>query len=174
VDEVRLIANPRVPLRRRVELLLEHPLVDRADRELGTPEDPGFDPARVVERVVGHDAARATADLLGPVGPLVEIVALAPFPGAVRVIDRHPDHGDGGVHTGERPHAWDAPPGPDDHAAVDLLAQDRVWAAHVARPLRRNRGRLDPKPELAQRRRRVEHALVAGAPTLVEREVEIA
>jgi len=44
-----------------------------------------------LEGVIGHEPAGPPADLLGPEPPLIEPVALAPFPGAIGVVDCHPD-----------------------------------------------------------------------------------
>ena len=73
------------------------------------------------------------------------------------------------MHAGQRPHTWDAAAGADDDPAVDLLAQDGVGAAHVARAFRRDRGRLDAEAELAQGLGRIQYALVAGPPPLLQR-----
>ena len=127
----------------------------------------------MAECVVGHDPAGAAADLLGAVGPLVEVVALAPLPGPVRIVDRHPDHGDRRVHAGERPYARDAATGADDDPPIDLLTQDRVGAPDVAGPFGGDGGRLDAKTEPTERFGGVEDALVAGMPALLEGEVEI-
>ena len=168
-----LVAHVGVALRGGVELFLEHPLVDGADRELGAAEDFCLDPPGVAKGVVGDDPAGPAADLLRPEGPFLEVVPLAPLPGAVGVVDRHPDHGDRRVDAGNRPHAGDAAAGAHDHPAVDLLAQDRVGAADVAGTLGGDGRGLDAKPELAERGRGVEHALVTGLPPLLQREVEV-
>src|SRR5438445_757633 len=174
VDQLRFVPDRRMPGRRGVELLFEHALVHRADCELGAAEHLRLDPLGVAEGEVGHDPAGTAADLLGPESPLVEVVAFAPFPRAVGVVDGHPDHRDGRVDAGEWTYARDAPAGADDDPPVDLLAQDCVGAADVAGALGRDRGRLDPVPELSQRVGGVEHDLVARSAPLCEGEVEVA
>jgi hypothetical protein len=77
------------------------------------------------------------------------------------------------MHPGQGPYSGDAPPGPHDHTPIDLLAEDRVRAAHIAGPLGRDRGRLQPEPGLAKGFRRIEHHLVAGLAALFEGQVEV-
>src|SRR5205814_4729836 len=115
----------------------------------------------------------APADLLGPEGPLVEVLAFAPLARAVGVVDGHADHGDGGVDAGQRADARDAPAGAHDDPTVDLLAQNRVGAADVAGALGRDGRRFDAEAELAEALGGVEHALVASAAALLEREVVV-
>src|SRR6266850_3365620 len=174
VDELRVVLNVRMPLGRGVQLFLEHPLVDGADGELGSAEDLRLDPPGVGEGVVGDDAAGPAADLLGSERPLVESMPFTPLLRAVGIVDRHPDDRDGGVDAGQWTDAGDSPAGSDDHTAVDLLAQDRVGAAHVAGSFGRDRGGLDAEAELTERLRGVEHDLVARLAALLEREVEVA
>src|ERR1700674_94185 len=78
------------------------------------------------------------------------------------------------MDAGEGPDAWDSPPGPDDHAAVDLLAQDGVRAADVPGAFGGDGGGFDPETELAKGFRRLEDDLVPGLPALLQREVEVA
>src|SRR3984893_4960269 len=117
---------------RGVKLLLEHALVYRADGELRAAEDLRLDALGVGEGVLRRDLAGPAADLLCAIGPLIEVVSLAPLLRAVCVVDRHAYYGDRGVHTSQRPDAGNAPPRAHDHPPVDLLAQDGVGAAHVA------------------------------------------
>ena len=170
---MRLVADVGIALGRGVELLFEHALVHRADRELRPPEHLGLDPPRVAEGVVGDDPAGPPADLLGAVSPFVEIVALTPLASPVRVVHRHPDHRDRRMDSRERPYARDPAPGAHNHPAVDLLAQDGVRAADVAGPLRGDGGGFDPEAKLAKRLRGIEHALVARAAPRLERHIEV-
>ena len=78
------------------------------------------------------------------------------------------------MHSRERADARDPAAGPHDDPAVDLLAEDGVRAAHVARALGRDRRRLDAEAELAEGRGGVQDTLVSGAAALLERQVEIA
>src|SRR5437667_424600 len=63
--------------------------------------------------------------------------------------------------------------GADDHSAVDLLAEDGVRAADISGAFGCHGGGLDPKAELAKDLGGIEHALVARAAPLGEREVEV-
>src|SRR5207244_552614 len=87
---------------------------------------------------------------------------------------RHPDYGDRCMDTGQRPDAGNPAAGADDDAAVDLLAEDRVRAADVARAFGRDGGRLDAVAKLAERLGGVEHTLVARLAPLHEGEIEVA
>ena len=83
--------------------------------------------------------AGGARDLLRQVGDLVVALALAPLLGAVGVVDGHADDRDRVIDAGDRPDdARDAPPGADDHLAVDLLAQDAVGGADVVLALGRD------------------------------------
>src|SRR3982074_1649190 len=77
------------------------------------------------------------------------------------------------MDAGERPDAWDSPPRADDHASVDLLAQDGVRAAHVAGAFGGDGGGFDSETELAKRLRGLEDNLVPGLAALLQREVEV-
>src|SRR5258708_21631042 len=115
-----------------VERLFEPALVHGADGELGAAEPLRLDALGVVEGVLGDDAAGPAADLLGPVRPLVQLLALAPFLRALGVLDRHPDHRDGGVDAGHGPDARDALAGPPGPPAVDRLAHSTLRPADIA------------------------------------------
>jgi len=97
----------------------------------------------------------------------------APLLGAVRVVHGHADHGDGSVDARERPHAWDPPAGAHDHASVDLLPQDRVGAADVARPDGSDGRRLQAESRLSQCVGGVLDHLISGLSTPLERQVEV-
>ena len=76
------------------------------------------------------------------------------------------------MHAGDRRHAREAPAGPDDHLAVDLLAQDAVGRPDVARALGRDRGCLQSQARHEHRLGGLGHDLVAGRPSMAKREVE--
>ena len=163
-----------MPLGRRVELLLEHALVDRGDGPLRPAVDLRADPLGHPERVLGHRVTGGARDLLRQVGDLVAALALAPLLGAVGVVDRHPHHGDRVVDARDGPdHARDPPAGADDHLAVDLLAEDPVRRADVVLALGRDGRRLQPEAGLAHRARRLVDDLVARLTPLLEPEVEV-
>ena len=113
----------------------------------------------MAEGELGDRAADAPLDPLGPVGGLVLALALAPLLRAVGVADRHADDGDGEVRSADRHDAGDAAAGADDDVAADLLAQDAVRAADVARSLGRDGRRLQPEPALADGSRGLVHDL---------------
>ena len=54
VDQVGLVGDRRVAQSSRVHLLLEHPLVDSGDGELGASEDGGPGACGIVEGVLDH------------------------------------------------------------------------------------------------------------------------
>src|SRR5437763_2054353 len=116
--------------------------------------------------------ADAALDPLGPKGLLAVAGSLAPLLRAVRVSDCHPHDRDRRVHAAERNHSRNPSAGPNDHAPVDLLAQDAVRRADVVGTLGRDGRRLQPEPRVANRRRRLVHDLVPGRPARSEREVE--
>ena len=132
VDQLRLVRDVRVARGRGVHLLLEHPLVDRADGVLRAAEDLRAGALGLAERELGDRVADAALDPLRAERDLVVALALAPFLRAVRVADGHAHDRDRRVHAAERDDARNAPPGPDDHLAADLLAQDPVRRADVA------------------------------------------
>ncbi len=89
---------------RGVHLLLQHPLVDGADRPLRAAVDLGARCVRRSGRCARRRAADPAADPLGPVGDLVVALALAPLLGPVGVADRHPADRDRVVDAGDRRH----------------------------------------------------------------------
>ena len=88
--------------RRRVHLLLQHPLVDRADGVLRAAEDLRTHPLRLTERELRHGRADSALDPLGAKRDLVVAGALAPLLRAVGVTDGHPHDRDRGVDAAER------------------------------------------------------------------------
>ena len=171
VDQLRLVRHLGVAGGRRVHLLLQHPLVDRADRELRAAEHLRARLLGQPERELGDRVADAPLDSLGAERGLVVALALAPLLRAVGVADRHPHDRDRRVHAAEGNDPRDAPAGADDHAAADLLAEDPVRRADVLRAFRRDRRALQAAPGLAHGRRRVVHDAVRARAAILEREV---
>ena len=66
IDQHRPVRDVGVTCRRRVHLLLEHPLIDRRHRPLGTAEHAGPEAVGRLERVLGHRPAHRPVDPLGP------------------------------------------------------------------------------------------------------------
>ncbi len=157
-----------------VHLLLQHPLVHRADGPFRPAVDPAPDLLRGAEGVLGDRAAVRAPDLLRAQGDLVFPVRLAPLLRPVGVADRHPADGDRVVDAGDRRHSGQPPAGADDHLAVDLLAQDPVRAAHVLGALGGDRRRLQAEPRLRERPRGLVHDAVLRGPPVLQREVEAA
>ena len=102
VDQLRLVRHVGMPLGRRVHLLLQHPLVDRADGVLRAAEDLRARPLGRLEGELGDAAADPPLDALRPERRLVVALALAPLLRAVGVADRHPHDRDRRVHAAER------------------------------------------------------------------------
>jgi hypothetical protein len=156
----------------RVHLLLQHSLVDRADRVLGTPEHAGAGFLGQSEREFGYRTADSPLDALGSERRLVLALAFAPFLRAVCIADCHSDDRDRGVDASEGRDTGNAAPGSDDDAPADLLAKDSVRRADVALLLRGDRRRLQAEAVLADGRRGVVHDLVLRLSALLQREVE--
>ena len=171
VDELRLVGHRWMALGGGVHLLLEHPLVDRADRVLRPPEDLGPSPLGELEGELGDSAADPALDPLCPEGRFVHPFSLPPLLRAVGVADGHADDRDRRVHAAVRNDPRDSPARADDHATADLLAENPVRRADVVGPFRRDRRRLQPEPVLADRGRRLMHHLVLRRPARFEREV---
>ena len=144
VDQLRLVAHGRVPLGRGVHFLLQHPLVDGADRVLRAAEHLRARPLGQLEAELGDRAADRALDPLGAERGLVVAFALAPLLRAVGVADGHSDNRDRRVDAAERDDPGNPPAGADDHGAADLLTEDPVRRAHIVRALGRDRGRLQP------------------------------
>ena len=125
------------------------------------------------EAVLGHRAAHAARDPLGAERDLVPVLLLAALLGSVRVADRHSNDGDGVVDTGHRRHARYAPSGPDDHLAVDRLAEQPVRAAHVVLALGCDRGGLEAEARVAHGGSGLGHHIVVRLTAVVEGEVEV-
>src|SRR5919198_281616 len=79
IDQLRLVRHVGMPLRRRVHLLLQHPLVDGADRVFRTAEDLCARALGVSEGELRDRVAHPPLDLRGPKGGLVLTLAFAPF-----------------------------------------------------------------------------------------------
>src|SRR5438874_472926 len=122
-----------------VHLLLEHPLVRRADRVLRPAENLRAGALGLEERELGDRVADAALDPLRPERHLVVTFALAPLLRAVRVADGHAHDRDRRVDASQRRNSWDAAAGADDDLAADLLAEDPVRRADVAATLGRDR-----------------------------------
>ncbi len=176
VDQHRLIRDLGMALRGRVQLLLEHPLIDGRDRPLRPAVDARARALGGAERELRDGAADAARDPLRAQRDLVDRPrgALAPLLGAVGVADRHAHDRDRIVHAGHRPdRARDPPAGAHDHLAVDRLAQDPVGGADVVGALGRDRGGLEPEAGSAHRRGRLGHAFVGGCAPALERQVVV-
>ena len=171
VDQLRLVLHVGMTLRRRVHLLLQHPLVHGADRVLGAAEHLGPETLGLPEGELGDGVADASLDALGAKCDLALALALTPLPGAVGVSYGHAHDRDGGVHAAERNHAGDPSARADDHLAADLLAQDPVGRADVAGRLGGNRRRLQAQPVVANCARRLEHDVVGRPAAMRERQV---
>src|SRR4051794_41395636 len=146
-------------LGREVHLLLQHALVDGADRPLRSAIDLAIQALGLAKRVLRNRAAVGATNRLGAMSQLVAVVGLAGLLGPVRVTDRQPDDGDRVVHARDRVDARDTPAGTDDDGPADPLADDPVGASDVAGALRRDRRRLQAEAGLPHRRR----GLVADA-----------
>ncbi len=172
VNQLRLVDDVRMTRGRCVHLLLEHALVDRADGVLRAPEHAGAGALGEPERELGHRVADPPLDALRPERGLVLAVALAPLLRAVGVADGHAHDRDRRVDAAERRNAGDAPAGADDHATADLLPQDPVRRADVARLLGRDRRRLEPEAVLADGGGGLVDDAVPGRAPVLERQVE--
>ena len=111
VDQLRLVDHLGVARCGGVHLLLEHALVDRADRVLRAAEDARAGALGEPERELGDRLADPPLDPLGAERSLVIAVALAPLLRAVGVADGHPHDRDRRVNAAERHDAGD-PSGP--------------------------------------------------------------
>src|SRR6478752_6375404 len=114
---------------RGVHLLLEHPLVRRADGVLRPAEDLCAGALGLEEGELRDGVADAALDALGPECDLVVALALAPLLRAVGVADGHPHDRDRRVHAAEWRDARNPPPGANDHLAAYLLAEDAIRGA---------------------------------------------
>src|SRR4029079_125994 len=101
VDQLGLVRNLWMALGSRVHLLLEHPLVGRADRVLRAAEDLGARALGLPKGELGDGVADAALDALGAERDLVVALALAPLLRTVRVPDGHPHDRDRRVHPAE-------------------------------------------------------------------------
>src|SRR5215204_1246523 len=171
VYELGVVADVAAVLRSTVHLLLEHPLVDGGDGVLGAAEDLGPHLARLDKGKLRYTAAYPARDLLGPVGDLVQPLALAPLLRPVSVIDGHTDHRDRGVYTARRIDTRNTPPRTHDNGPVYPRSQDRIGRAHIARFLRRNGRCLDTESSLFHRRSRLVHDLIVRGPSVLQRQV---
>src|SRR5438445_2815719 len=156
----------------RVHLLLQHPLVGRADRVFRAAEDLGTRPLGLQERELGDGMADAALDPLGAERDLVVALALAPLLGAVGVSDGHADDRDRRMHAAEWRDARYPPARADDHFPADLLAEDAIRRTHVPASLGCDRRGLQPEPVLANRGRRLVHDRVVRSAPALERKVE--
>ncbi len=94
VDQLRFVRDFGMALGGEVHLLLEHPLVRRADRVLRAAEHLRSGSVRLAKRELRDGVADAPFDALLAERHFVIAFALAPFLGAVRVADRHADDRD--------------------------------------------------------------------------------
>jgi hypothetical protein len=155
-----------------VHLLLEHALVDGADRVLGAAENLRAHALGLPERELRDRVADPALDPLRAQRDLVVSLSFAPLLRAVRISDCHTYHRDGGVDAPERHDAGDPATCADDHLAAYLLAQDAVRRSHVAGALGSDGRRLEPIPVFSDcRRRLVDDRVLRGAPR-IERQIE--
>src|SRR5215217_643442 len=171
VYELGVVADVSAVLRGTVHLFLEHSLIDWGDGVLGAAEDLGPHLARLDKGELRYAAAYPARDLLGPVGNLVQSLALAPLLRPVSVIDGHTDHRDRGVHAARRVDTRNAPPRTHDNGPVYPRSQDRIGRAHIARFLRRNGRCLDAESSLFHRRSSLVHDLIVRGPSVLQRQV---
>ena len=99
VDQDRAVGHLGMPLGGRVHLLLQHSLVDRADRPLRPAVHAPVDARGRAEAVLSHGSADVPRDPLGAEGDLVAVLLLAALLGAVGVANRHAHHGDRVVNS---------------------------------------------------------------------------
>src|SRR6266545_2599588 len=161
-----------MPIRRRVNLLLEHSLVRRADRVLRTAEYLRADLLSLTERELGDRAADASFDAFRAVRDLVVAFALAPLLRAVGVADRHAHDRDRCVDAAERHDARNAPARPHDHAPTDLFAEDPVRRTDVVAPLGSDGRGLQAETVVADRLGRLVDDGVLGRAARLDRQVE--
>ena len=135
-----------MPGGRSVHLLLQHALVDRANRVLRAAEDLRPRALGLAERELGDGVADAALDPLRAERRLVVALALAPFLGAVCVPDGHAHDGDRSMDTSDGNDARNSPAGSHDHLAADLLAEDAVRRADVTGSFRGDRRRFQAEP----------------------------
>ena len=151
VDELRLVGNLRMALCGGVHLLLEHALVDGADRVLGPAEDLRLRALGMAKGELGDRVADAPLDALGA----GRRPPLRPRPRATpwrRRRRRPPCARPRWVEgSADRHDAWDAASRADDHVAADLLPEDAVGAADVVLALGGDRRGLQPEAMLADR-----------------------
>src|SRR3954454_8589298 len=155
-----------------VHLLLEHPLVDRANGPLRPAVHSAAELRGGAKGVLRHRAAVRAPDGLRPVRDLVAIRRFAPLLGPIGVADGHAAHDDGVVDAANGRHAGDAPPRPQDHRPVDRLADDPVGATDVVGALRRNGRRLQPQAGAAHLIRRLLADRVSGPAPVLQREIK--
>ena len=161
-----------MPLGRGVHFLLQHALVDRADRVLRPAEHLGAHALGQLEAELGDRAADRTLDPLGAERRLAVPFALAPLFRPVGVPNSHPNNRDRRMDSAEGSDAGNPPAGADDHAAADLLPEDPVRRADIVGSLGRDRRRLQAESRLPERRGRLENDLVLRCSARLEREIE--
>ena len=173
VDQLRLVAHVGMPRGGRVHLLLQHPLVGRADRVLRPAEDLRAGALRLAERELGDGAAdRAARSARCGTRP-----RRRPRPRATpsrRRRRRRPCARSRSARGRRRRARRRGSAGPVRTITWPPISSRRIAVrrADVAARLGRDRRRLQPEPVLADRRRRlVDDAVLRRAPRL-EREVE--
>ena len=173
VDQLRLVRDVGMALGRRVHLLLQHPLVGRADRVLRPAEDLRARALGLPERELGDRAADPPLDPLGAERDLVVALALAPLLRAVGVADRHADDRDRRVDAAERD---DARESAGRCGRSPGRRSPRAGSGSASRRRRASSGVIvaafSPSPCSRIAARRLVHDLVLRRAPVLEREVE--
>ena len=156
-----------------VHLLLEHPLVDRADRVLRPAEHLGARPLGLAERELRDRAADPSLDPLGPERDLV-VAAIPPATPWRRTRRRRPCGRPRSARARRRQGARRGCAGRCGRSPCRRSPRaGSGWASRRRpTPSGRDRRRLEPEPVLDDRARRLVDDAVAGRAPALEGEVE--